>query len=257
MFFKSKRSAFSLFEVSVGIVILGIIGLVCSSMLLDISKHIAYTQAKNDSTALTALLKIENLLESAIIESLQDSNGKALSAPSSHISFYTIQQDLLFGGGDKNVQSLMQGNTLLPKLSIEILHSYQNTLNLAPLTSNTSNHNSTSWLNGMSAYLISKPQGDFTPFRITAISGNTLTLDKPTTHTPLAILPITHHTLSAYDNALWLDSVPFIYDVESFEITPLSFSQGILLEIRLCVKTPNKPFCQTRSIWLDSIVEFL
>ena len=254
MFLDSKRSAFSLFEVSVGIVILGIIGLVCSSMLLDISKHIAYTQAKNDSTALTALLKIENLLESTIIESLQESNGKALSAPSSHISFYTIQQDLLFGGGDKNVQSLMQGNTLLPKLSIEILHSYQNTLTLHPLTNN---HNSTGWSNGMSAYLISKPQGDFTPFRITAISGNTLTLDKPITHTPLAILPITHHTLSVYDNALWLDFVPLIYDVESFEITPLSFSQGILLELHLCVKTPNKPFCQTRGVWLDSIVEFL
>ena len=93
----------------------------------------------------------------------------------------------------------------------------------------------------MSAYLISKPQGDFTPFRITAISGNTLTLDKPITHTPLAILPITHHTLSVYDNALWLDSVPLIYDVESFEIIPLSFSQGILLELHLCVKT----LCQT------------
>lgn len=257
MFLDSKRSAFSLFEVSVGIVILGLIGLVCSSMLLDISKHIAYTQAKNDSTALTALLKIENLLESVIIESLQDSNGKALSAPSSHISFYTIQQDLLFGGGDKNVQSLMQGNTLLPKFSIEILHSYQNTLTFSSLTNSQNGQNGTGWSSGMSAYLISKPQGDFTPFRITATTSNTLTLDKPTTYTPLAILPITHHTLSVYDNALWLDSAPLIYDVESFEVTPLTFSQGILLELHLCVKTLNKPFCQTRGVWLDSVVEFL
>lgn len=255
MFLDSKRSAFSLFEVSVGIVILGVIGLICSSMLLDISKHIAYTQAKNDSTPLIALLKIENLLESAIIESLQDSRGNALTQSSSHISFHTINQNLLFGGGDKGTPALVQNGTLLPKLSIEVLHHSQSTLTLAPL--NSSSPSSTGWSNGMSAYLISKSQGDFMPFAITATTSNTITLDKPLTHTPLAILPITYHTLSLYDNTLWLDSVPLIYDVETFEATPLTFPQGILLELYLCIKAANKPFCQTRGIWLDSIVEFL
>ena len=244
----SKHSAFSLFEVSVSIVILGAIGLVCSSMLLDISKHIAYTQAKNDTTSRIALLKIENLLENAIIESLQDSKGQALKGISTGLSFYSVDESLLLGGGNKNASTSLQGDTLLPHISLEVLHSHNDTLYFSTLRG---------WQSGMNAYLITKPQSDFIPYVIKDRANNILTLSKPPAQPPSLILPITHHSLRFDNGILWLDSVPIIDNVLSFEVLPISLNQGILLELKLCVKTPSKAHCEKSGIWLDSIVEFL
>lgn len=244
----SKHSAFSLFEVSVSIVVLGAIGLICSFMLLDISKHIAYTQAKNDTTSAIALLKIENLLENAIIESLQDSQGQPLKGVSMGLSFYSVSESLLFGGGNKDTSASLRGDTLLPNVSLEILHSHNDTLYFSTLAG---------WQSGMIAHLITKPQSDFTPYIIKDRANNILTLAQQPAKAPSLILPITHHSLRLDNGILWLDSTPIVDDVLSFEVLPISLDKGILLELSLCVKTPGKAHCEKSGIWLDSIVEFL
>lgn len=244
----SKRTAFSLFEASVGIVILGVIGLICSTMLLDVSKNIAYTQAKNDTALTIALLKIENLLEHAIVPSIKDSRGNPLQHATSELSFYRIDEGMLFGGGDKTARPTLQGDTLLPRVSIEVSHYQDKSLYFSPLRG---------WRKGMMIYLVSPMHTDFTPYTITDIRGDMLVLDTPIAFAPRLALPVQSHSLALRQDSLWLDGAPIALHVLSFEATPLYFSQGMILELTLCKKTLGKPHCEKSGIWLDSVVESL
>lgn len=242
--YRQSHNAFSLFEAIVCIIILGVIGIICSSMLLQISKNISYTKAISDSSPYIALLKIENILQYAIIESLQ-SNGAPLNAPSSNISFSSLQESLLFGGGVKNSLQEVQNDTLLPTLSLVIDSHYDKILYFKPLKG---------WQTSQKAYLITQPKESFKPYSIARIHDDIIYLDRKPLHSPHLILPIQNHTLTLHDNILWLDNAPLINDVSSFIITPISSTQGTFLEMQLCVKAPIKNHCENGGVWLDEIV---
>lgn len=242
----SRHNAFSLFEAIVCIVILGVIGIICSSMLLQISKNIAYTKALNDSSPHIALLKIQNLLQYAIIESIH-TNGAPLLSPTSTISFASVQESLLFGGGHKHTLQEVQEGTLLPALSLVIDSHHNETLYFQSLKG---------WQSAQEAYLLPKDSA-FKPYIIKHTQGNALTLDRKPLLTPKLILPIQSHTLSLHDNILWLDNAILIDDVLSFLITPISSLQGIFLDLQLCIKAPMKAHCESGGVWLDEIARIL
>ncbi|MCX2717162.1 hypothetical protein OQH61_05365 [Helicobacter sp. MIT 21-1697] len=245
-YFRSARSAFSLFEVVVSIVILGVIGIICSSMLLQMSKNIAYVRSLNNPSPNIALAKIENLLQYAIIESLIGNGGIPLSVASSSLAFMAIDEQSLFGGGYKNAPTSMQGDTLLPLVSIHIQSHHNDSLYFATLKG---------WQPQQELYLVTQPKEVFTPYTITHIHSQTLVLDKTPSHTPFIALPLQSHFIELRDNTLWLDNAPLAFDVLSFTITPFSFTQGIFLELNLCVATPTKKHCENGGVWLDEIVE--
>lgn len=245
---KHRKPAFSLLEAVICIVIMGVIGIICSSMLLQVSKNIAYTKAKNDSSIHIALLKIENLLQYAIIESIKTENGSVFNAPSSTLVFYRIIENALFGGGTKNDQPLTQGDTLLPNMSLFIDSHNDNLLSFASLRG---------WHEGQEAYLITKPHDTFKPYYVKNINANILTLDRKPTHTPHLMLPIQSHNLSLQDNVLLLDNAPLAFNVSSFIATPTKSPQGDFISLELCIKTSIKIQCESSIVWLDSIVEIL
>ncbi len=245
-YFRSTQRAFSLFEVVVSIVILGVIGIICSSMLLHMSKNLAYTRSLNDPNAHIILAKIENLLQYAIIESLIGDGGVPLSVASSSLMFAAIDEQSLLGGGYKNAPSPMQGDMLLPLVSINIQSHHDTSLYFTALRG---------WQLQQQLYLVTQPKEVFTPYTITRIHTQTLVLDKAPQHTPYLALPIQSHSIELRDNILWLDKAPLAFDVLSFSIKPLSFSQGIFIELHLCVATSLKEHCESGGVWLDEIVE--
>ena len=242
-----KHNAFSLFEAVVSIVILGIVGIICSSMLLQISKNVAYTKNTSDSSPHLALLKIQNLLEYAIIESLS-ANGTPFTTPSSQISFSSIEYSLFFDGGAKNTTKEVQNDTLLPNVSLVVDSHHANTLYFTSLKG---------WQSAQEAYIPSNPKEAFKPYTITRIQGNAIVLERAPTHTPRIILPIKTHNLAFHSNALWLDNALLLDDVLSFLITPIVSAQGTFLALELCVKSPTKARCENGGVWLDDIVRIL
>lgn len=244
--------AFSLFEAIVSIVILGVIGIICSSMLLQISKNIAYTKAISDSSVYLALLKIENHLQYAFKDSIMANgtplNTNANSMDISNLSFASIPRHLLFGGGDKNSTPSLQNETLLPLVSLNIESHYDNTLTFAQLKG---------WQQGQSATLITKPKEAFTLYHITRINTNTIELDKKPTFAPSLIIPLQNHHIALQNDTLMLDNSPLLFDVLSFSITPHIHVNEMFLSLYLCVKAPSKSHCVNGGVWLDDIVEIL
>lgn len=84
--------AFSLFEVLVCIVLLGIISVVCGYILLDLSKNLALQQKINDQHYRIALLKLENIMQTALAESISVDN-KPLDSVFSQGQLYFISFD--------------------------------------------------------------------------------------------------------------------------------------------------------------------
>lgn len=239
------KGAFSLFEASVSIVILGILGIICSSMLLNISKNISFSRASNDTSITIALLKIENLLQNALIDSILDEHNKPLSAPTSSLHFASIEQNLLFGGGFKNTTPATQNDTLLPSVPISVESSHDSTLYFAT---------SHSWHIGAPLYIFAQTKAPFTPYYITHTTSASLTFDKPLPTKALLALPISMHTLKFTQNTLWLDNAPLIFNITSFSITPHAFAQGTFLEVEICAINAH---CEMGGVWLDEMVAIL
>lgn len=245
---KFTHNAFSLFEALLCIVILGIIGVICNSMLLNITQNITYAKSLNSTSAHIALLQIENLLQYAIIESIQTQNAALLNAPTSAITFSSIQEPLLFGGGVKASNQEVLNNTLLPHISLHIQSHHDDILYFDKLKG---------WQKSQEAYLFTEPKEPFKPYHIVELNTQSLKLDRNPTHTPLAILPIQAHQISFHDNILWLDNTPLAHNVHSFLITPLFFTEGTFLELELCISRGGRVRCQNGGVWLDHIMELI
>ncbi len=245
---RSTHSAFSLFEALLSIVILGVIGIICSSMLLSISKNLAYTRALSDTSPRLALLKIENLLQYAIIDSITADNGAPPHSPTSTLLFATFSQPLLFGGGVKNTTQSLDGDTLLPNASLLIESHYDDTFTFTQLKG---------WQSGQEVYLFTQPKEPFKIYHIAQVYTNALRLDDKPTHPPRLILPIRSHRLALHDNTLMLNSAPLIFDVLSFTATSINLPQGTFLELHLCIKAPVKAHCESGGVWLDDMIEVL
>ncbi|TLD80853.1 prepilin-type N-terminal cleavage/methylation domain-containing protein [Helicobacter sp. MIT 05-5293] len=260
--------AFSLFEVLVCIVLLGIISVVCGYILLDLSKNLALQQKINDQHYRIALLKLENIMQTALAESISVDN-KPLDSVFSQGQLYFISFDRqkIFGGGDKTfTQAQIQNGILMPAVSLSIDSHSDSTLSFKTLYG---------WHQNQKLYLISNTPSAlsleerfFAPnpkdiYTITHINTNTLTLDHTPEHTPRIALPLDSqpHKIEFKDRILWLDDTPIALNVSSFSITPHIFTLGentqSFLEFTLCYPFHQTSLCESGGIWLESIVDWL
>lgn len=264
----SHHPAFSLFEVLVCIALLGVISIVCGYILLDLSKNLALQQKTNDQHYKIALLKLENILQTALAESVSVDNKPLDSVFSQgQLHFISFDRQKIFGGGDKTfTQAQIQNGILLPSISLSIDSQSDSTLSFKTLYG---------WHQNQKLYLVSETPSTlsleerfFAPnpkdiYTITHIDTNTLTLDHTPKHLSRIALPLDSqlHKIEFKERTLWLDDTPIALNVSSFSITPHSFILGektqSFLEFTLCYELHHTSLCDSGGVWLESIVEWL
>ena len=248
-------------------VILGIVGFVCGSMLLNISQNIAFVKATSDTSPHLALTQIENLLQSAITESLSHNGTAPLASPAHSLHFARVDEGALQGAALHNAPfsptapsskpTQMKDSTLMPHKSLEIIASHDRHLDFGSLQG---------WEVGDWLAIISQPQAQspnpnqlsFKPYRVVSRSANSLTLDSPAPPNPLLALPITLHSLHLRDEVLWLDHFPLLHKVASFEVSLISSPHApALLKLTLCQKRAKSPLCAQGMVILESRAQIL
>lgn len=241
---KRVRVGFSLFEAIVAVIILGVVGIVCSSTLLHISHNLAYTRVVNDRAARIALLQLENLLQYAIAQSLQSAPNTPLQTSTSSLEFYTLDETSLFGLDSV----LLLHDTRLPSYAFEVSAWHDKELIFTQLYG---------YRIGDILYLYTQPEESFVPYRVTAVGISSLTLDRFPTQPPRAAFKIRPHKVEFRDSALWVDGMQIALDVNTFTIQPYYTNNGVFLELNLCVMHTKKTQCEQGGAWLTSFVEKL
>ena len=268
---KLFKPAFSLLEVLVCIVLLGTIGIVCGYVLLDMSKNLALQRKTNDQSYKIALLKLENILQTAVIESLSVGDQPLDSVFSQgSLRFISFERQKLFGGGDKTfTNGKINNDILLPSFSMLIASHTDSKIHFASLDG---------WSINQKLYLVSDKLSPATQgiearffshnpsdiYTITHIDSNSLTLNHTPTYKPRLALPIEPepHSIEFKDHTLWLDGNPLALGVQSFSITPHTFQSPSqtpqrFLEFTLCYDLYNSLLCDSGGVWLESFVEWL
>lgn len=242
-----KRSAFSLFEAVICIIVLGVIGIICNSILLDMSKNLAMQRTISEPAYTIALLKIENLLQSAFPQSLT-SNGKPLTHQNLSLEFTRLDTQILSGGSDKNSSYTFLQGTLIPKIALAVSSMYDATLTL-PHTQG--------WMLNSEIALFPSPQRDKLQLSIIkSITQTTLTLSTPPAQTPRIILPVHSHKIWLSQDTLLLDGTPLALGVSSFLTIPHTLPNNeLFLELQLCFYTSPNVRCQKGGVWITSPIE--
>lgn len=245
------RPAFSLFEMIVSICVLGMLGVVCSYMLLNVTKNIAFLRTHNDLSPTIALLKVQNALQYAIPQSISDESGTFPTQTSHALHFWQLDSSALYGGGDKSANITLKDNikdsALLPHISLEVESSADFSLYLK---------HTSGFKMGDKLYLASNPKAPFSVYSIKGIRANALVLDKSIESTPLLALPIIEGSIRVQDSALWLNDAILLENVHAFSIEPKNTPNGAFLALHLCIKA-LEPICTQGGVWLDDIVEIL
>lgn len=238
------KRAFSLFEAIICIVVLGVIGIICNSILLDMSKTLAMQRKLNEPTYTIALLKIENLLQSAFPQSLS-ANNQPITPQNSELAFTRLDTQILSGGGDKNSSTHLSQDTLLPKIELSISSIHDATLTMM---------HTNGWHLDSEIMLFPSQNQIYT---IKAISPKSLTLNVPPAQNSTFTLPVKSHRIWLSKNTLWLDNEPLAFNISSFLALPHAMPNNeTFLELRLCVQSSIKEICQKGGVWITNPVEY-
>lgn len=237
---RAKRSscAFSLFELLICVVILGVIGIICSSMLLNISKNLSALRIQNDKAAPIALLKIENILQYAIPQLLTFNTPPSAQ---NNIEFIRIDEAVLLGNGDKVNPANIYNETTLPKIPIRIESYIDNSIYMP----------STEGWNGVSSLVLfafNAPKF----YEIDRIYANRITLLDSIQSRPFIAIPATSHKIFLENTTLYFDNIVLAHNVSEFLITPHTLKDdSVFLSLRLCIAKS----CHSGGVWLENIIE--
>lgn len=261
-----KRSAFSLLELLISIVILAMISVVCGFAMLNFAKQLSFEKQINDKTCQIALLQIQNLLQNALPDSISIDNKPLDSTFHSGIlSFIGIDMLSLSGIGTKqSPSSTLQNNMLLPKQNIIVDSANGNELFIS---------DTFRFAQFQKLYLLPQNptqlpiindfyQSFFAPnpthiFYINQITKNSILLNATPTFTPFIAIPIeSAHHIRVLNNILLLDDEPLCEQVSAFSITPHKlFNNELFLELNLCHH--NNKICESGAAHIESIIEYL
>lgn len=234
------RRAFSLFEAIICVVVLGVIGIICNSILLDMSKTLTMQRKLSEPTYTIALLKIENLLQSAFPQSL------IITPQNSELVFTRLDVQTLSGGGDKNSSLNFFQNTLLPPIELSISSIHNSTLTMT---------HTNGWHLDSEIMLFPSQNQIYT---IKAIAPKNLTLNAPPAQNSTFALPVKSHRIWLSKNTLWLNNEPLAFNISSFLALPHTMPNNeTFLELRLCVQSSIKEICQKGGVWITNPIEYI